>query len=168
MTRHQEAATGVERADLFEHTDVQPNGVLVFFGGLFGSLVVIMLLTWGVWGVFIRMRAKAERFPAPSASQIPPEPRIQVDPPLDLWNLRAHEDATLGSYGWVDRQAGTVRVPISRAMALLAERGLPVRKGSEPVPTVPDTGPESGGPQTGQPMPRFHPAQPSVQGEGPR
>jgi len=81
---------------------------------------------------------------------------------LDIWRLRANEDAVLNSYGWADRRAGTVRVPIDRAMDLLVERGLPVASGSAPSLGAPDTGPESGGPQTGQPMPRFHPAQPSA------
>ena len=30
----------------------------------------------------------------------------------------------LHSYGWVDQQAGIVRIPIDRAMTLLTERGL--------------------------------------------
>jgi hypothetical protein len=33
----------------------------------------------------------------------------------------------LNSYGWVDQQAGIARIPIDRAMALLAQRGLPTR-----------------------------------------
>lgn len=31
----------------------------------------------------------------------------------------------LESYGWIDRPAGIVRIPIDRAMQLLVERGLP-------------------------------------------
>ena len=37
------------------------------------------------------------------------------------------EEKTLYSYGWVDEKAGTVRIPIERAMDLLVQRGLPVR-----------------------------------------
>lgn len=54
--------------------------------------------------------------------QLPPEPRLQTEPRKDLARLRAEEDALLGGYAWVDRQAGTVRIPIVRAMELLAER----------------------------------------------
>jgi hypothetical protein len=39
--------------------------------------------------------------------------------------------AILHSYGWVDEQAGLVRIPITRAMELLTERGLPVRPPQE-------------------------------------
>jgi hypothetical protein len=33
----------------------------------------------------------------------------------------------LYSYGWVDEKAGTVHIPIDRAMDLIVQRGLPVR-----------------------------------------
>lgn len=57
----------------------------------------------------------------------PPEPRLQTAPLEDLLALRAAEDATLHSYGWADREAGVARIPIARAIELLAERGLPAR-----------------------------------------
>jgi len=56
-----------------------------------------------------------------------PEPRLQIAPQLDLAAMRTREEAELHSYGWVDRQAGVVRLPIDRAMELMAQRGLPVR-----------------------------------------
>jgi hypothetical protein len=54
----------------------------------------------------------------------PPAPRLQVNPALDIHEHRKAEQAVLASYGWVDKGAGTVRIPIARAMALLAERGI--------------------------------------------
>ena len=44
------------------------------------------------------------------------------------------EEQTLHSYGWVDQQAGVVRIPIDRAMELLAQRGLPTRPQAGVVP----------------------------------
>jgi DNA-binding GntR family transcriptional regulator len=41
--------------------------------------------------------------------------------------MLAAETAILHSYGWVDRDAGIVRIPIERAIEILAERGLPTR-----------------------------------------
>jgi hypothetical protein len=41
--------------------------------------------------------------------------------------MRAEEDQILGSYGWIDRERGIVRVPIDRAITLLAQKGLPTR-----------------------------------------
>jgi hypothetical protein len=42
--------------------------------------------------------------------------------------MRAAEDAALDSYGWVDKDAGIVRIPVDRAMEILAKKGLPSRK----------------------------------------
>jgi hypothetical protein len=63
-----------------------------------------------------------------------PEPRLEVKPGASLTELRAAEDADLNSYGWVDRNTGTVRIPIDRAMQLLIDRGLPdVGAGQTPL-----------------------------------
>ena len=58
---------------------------------------------------------------------MPPEPRLQTNPRADLRDLRAHEDLVLGTYGWVDKPAGVVRIPIDEAMKITLQRGLPVR-----------------------------------------
>jgi hypothetical protein len=63
-----------------------------------------------------------------------PQPRLEVKPGASLAELRAAEDADLNSYGWIDRPAGTVRIPIDRAMQLLLDRGLPdVGAGQTPL-----------------------------------
>ena len=41
--------------------------------------------------------------------------------------LRPGEDAILNSYGWVDQKNGIARIPIDRAIDILAARGLPAR-----------------------------------------
>ncbi len=66
------------------------------------------------------MRSKLDR--------IFPEPRLQVSPEKDLTELEAHQSSRLHSYGWVDRKAGLVHIPIERAMDLLLQKGLPVRQ----------------------------------------
>ena len=43
--------------------------------------------------------------------------------PEELRALRTEEDRLLGEYGWVG--VGEVRIPIERAMTILAERGWP-------------------------------------------
>jgi hypothetical protein len=42
--------------------------------------------------------------------------------------LHAWEDRVLTTYAWVDRNAGTVRIPVDRAKDLALERGLPARR----------------------------------------
>lgn len=61
-------------------------------------------------------------------SQIPPGPRIEEHPAIALRQLHAQEDHTLSTYGWTDKKAGVVRIPIDRAMELQLERGFPTRK----------------------------------------
>ena len=58
----------------------------------------------------------------------PPPPNLQPEPQLDLAEFRLRQAKLLSSYGWIDREAGVVRIPIDRAMDLVAERGLPVHK----------------------------------------
>ncbi len=59
--------------------------------------------------------------------QIPPEPRLQVEPRAELEVFQAEQARWLSTYGWIDRDAGIVRLPIERAMELTVERGLPQR-----------------------------------------
>ena len=67
-----------------------------------------------------------------------PFPRLQVSPPLDLQAFRAREEAELNNYGWVNRTAGIVSIPIERAMDLVLKEGLPARtqtNGAQPGPS---------------------------------
>jgi hypothetical protein len=115
-----------------ERSDVSTRGVAVF--GL-GLLIVALLVHFGVyWLVAYYQRNLGTAAPAPpgAGSEEPaPVPRLQVSPPADLAEMRAAEAKTLESYGWVDRQRKIVRIPIERAMDLLAEKGLPARKSEQ-------------------------------------
>ena len=52
----------------------------------------------------------------------------------DLLDLRAKEDQLLNSYGIADKAAGTVRLPIARAMELVIAEG---KDGKPKYPTAP-------------------------------
>ena len=55
-----------------------------------------------------------------------PQPRLQMDDGnQDTADLHAREDLLLEHYTYVEAQPGTVRIPIERAMELIAQRGLP-------------------------------------------
>ena len=56
-----------------------------------------------------------------------PAPQLEIDERNQLDRIRIDEAQTLSTYDWIDQKAGTVRIPIDRAMDLLAQRGLPVR-----------------------------------------
>ena len=65
-----------------------------------------------------QLREMVQRFPTP---------RLQTDDGnLETAELHAREDLLLDNYSWVDRQSGKVRIPIARAMELIAQHGLPV------------------------------------------
>jgi hypothetical protein len=59
--------------------------------------------------------------------KLPPNPRLEIAPVQELQQIRDAEQKALDSYGWVDRKNGVVRIPVSRAIDLLAQRGLPSR-----------------------------------------
>ena len=95
--------------------------------------------------------AKAPRYPlaAGVARPLPPLPRLQTYPFDDVKGLRREEARLLDHYAWVDKNAGTVRVPVSRAIELLAEKGLPHRAAA-PAAT-PGSASQHGATQEGAP-----------------
>jgi hypothetical protein len=115
-----------------ETSDVNIFGILGFGAGLFMAAVVIH---FGIWLLFRYFDSReAVRVPvayplaATQGTRVPPEPRLQINPREDMRELRSKENELLGSYGWVDQRAGVVRIPISEAMKLTVQRGLPARQ----------------------------------------
>ena len=110
-----------------ETRDVSLRPVVLGVTALFASAALAALLMWGLLGHYEDREAR--RSPAPNplaltgAPALPPEPRLQTRPLDDLRTLRARDQSLLDGYGWVDRRAGVVRIPIDRAIDLLAERG---------------------------------------------
>jgi hypothetical protein len=62
-----------------------------------------------------------------TGAETQPAVPLLVGEPVVLQQFRAGEDVQLQTYGWVDRGAQTVRLPIERAKDLVIERGLPTR-----------------------------------------
>jgi hypothetical protein len=60
--------------------------------------------------------------------QFPPAPRLQEHPANELTELRSREEHVLSTYGWIDKKAGIVRIPIDQAIQLQLSRGFPLRK----------------------------------------
>lgn len=57
-----------------------------------------------------------------------PSPRLDMDDGnQSTADLHAREDLLLEHYSTVDGEPGTIRIPIERAMQLIAQRGLPVQ-----------------------------------------
>jgi hypothetical protein len=49
---------------------------------------------------------------------IPPPPRLQPNPAVDIESLREEKEALLSTWQWTDRTQTFARIPIERAMAL--------------------------------------------------
>jgi hypothetical protein len=91
------------------------------------GLVLLCIFAVAVLLGFFQYLQKSEGPLAGGARHLPPEPRLERTPILDLKAMRDAEDKVLGSYGWVDQPKGVVRIPIANAIDLLAQRGLPAR-----------------------------------------
>jgi hypothetical protein len=117
-----------------ELRDVTIRPIVGFCIGLFLLVVFSFWVTRVIFNYFAAREAKsASSTPnlVKERPQLPPEPRLQVLPVQDLQRIRAAEENVLHSYGWVNQQSGIVRIPIERAMQLIAERGLPSIPASE-------------------------------------
>jgi hypothetical protein len=148
--RH-EADDGKSESAAYETRDIKLRPLVVFTAGL----AVVGIVTYLVVFVMLRLfggqaaREDAQVAPssvsrpalAPGEERLPPEPRIQAAPAADMSALRREEDAILTTYGWVDRQAGVVRIPIDVAMQQVLAEGFPVRQ------------PDSAPPAAGTPAP---------------
>jgi hypothetical protein len=128
-TRADSASTG------HELSDVNPKRILWFGIGLALVIGTVVVVSYGLFNYFYRTETRRRPPPSPLSYGVepPPEPRLLTKPGADLAAMRAEEDQILGSYGWIDRERGVVRLPIDRAITLLAQKGLPMRAESADV-----------------------------------
>src|ERR1017187_2909510 len=139
----------------YEVEDVNVRGIAVFLAGLFGTVIIFFFFCYGMGKVINNLWAKqdgaatkwtiaAGTVPLGKGKDLASNPEIQQQqlqqitgnfpgPRLDVddgnqatADLHAREDLLLEHYSLVDGQPGTIRIPIERAMELIAQRGLPV------------------------------------------
>jgi len=119
-----------EHRSTYEKRDVRALPVYLY-GGILLLLVALsgLFVDW----LFQRLKhaADADQKPVPAAAlranvpQTPSPPAFSMYPARNLAEFRRAEDEFLRSYGWVDGQSATARIPLQRAMDLLVEHGLP-------------------------------------------
>jgi hypothetical protein len=129
----------------YERRDIGVAPVLYFLLGLVVAGLFVYFLVDGIYS-YLEKRSEAQQAPvSPLVTNAPadtrklsadykdylkqsfPSPQLEIDERGQLDKIRIDEEQTLSSYNWVDQKAGTVRIPIDRAMDLIAQRGLPVR-----------------------------------------
>jgi hypothetical protein len=80
-------------------------------------------------------------------------PPFSSTPVVDMVDMRAHEDAVLNNYGWVDQPKGVVHIPIAEAKKQALQSGIyktaAAQQPSNPT-TEPPT-PQPRNPTTAQP-----------------
>jgi len=135
----------------YEGSDVKVSGIVVFLTALAIFVAVTGLLCIGIGKVINSELEKADgpatKWNHPvdvktlgnmaSSPEIQakfgqlanrfPTPRLQTDDGYqEITDMHAREDLLLEHYSWADDRHTVVRIPIERAMDLIAERGLPV------------------------------------------
>jgi hypothetical protein len=96
-------------------------------GAVAGFGVLVVLAGVGAW-FLVRSWAEGGTGSEPPSRPVPAVgPVLQLSPPKDLATLRAREEKLLQSTEWIDRDKGLARIPVEKAMELLAKRANPPR-----------------------------------------
>jgi hypothetical protein len=145
----------------YESSDVKTGGIIVFLASMGVFVLVTAVLCYGI-GSMINAHMNREDGPTskwsktanirqlgnmPSAAamqdkvaqlmQTFPAPRLVTDNGNeDVADLHARENLLLNYYTWVDQSKGTVRIPIDRAMEIIAQQGLPVAPPAKTAPLM--------------------------------
>ncbi len=151
----------IDASQLYERTDVRVTGILVFMVAMAIFVAVTAFACYGIgkllnadmnredgpdnkWTKTVDIRQLGDMPSDPEMqnkmaqiTQNFPTPRLQLDDGnRDIADLHAREDILLDHYTWVDQPQGTVRIPIERAMEIIARAGLPVAPAAETQPPM--------------------------------
>lgn len=114
---------------LHETTDLDLKGVIGFTAVL---VIGVLVSCFAMKLLMDNFAAQSERFH--EATALPPRfaavaplngPRIQADPSVATRSLEKSTRTWLNSYGWINPKDQVAHIPIDRAMAILAAKGLP-------------------------------------------
>jgi hypothetical protein len=133
----------------YEHTDANSWIIAKFLVWLVVAAVIIHFGLALLFNLFVEQRVERadpryplaaqegeRRSPEQEVERIP-EPRLQRFPREDFMNFRLSEEGKLQRYGWVDKDAGTVHIPIHDAMRLMLERKMLDSRPQEPAAGTP-------------------------------
>lgn len=115
----------------WERRDIDIVQITGFGIGLMVAFLVAVAAMWGLFEYFkVRENKLSPQNPPAMMAQkpmLPPSPRLQAEPLVELKQMHDNEDMLLNSYGWVDQSKGTVHIPIDQAIDMVAQKGLPVK-----------------------------------------
>lgn len=110
-----------------EEDRVSVRGIFGFALGLVILGLVIQVVLGFVMGRYQGAEARTQAAIPPMLAE-PADfrgPHLQGNPAKERVEVQREQLDRLNSYGWVDQKAGIARIPVDRAIDLLAERGLP-------------------------------------------
>jgi hypothetical protein len=107
-----------------EQSEVSVRLIVVSLAFLAVATFLVLMMVIGIFRYFYSSYSTEDAIKR-SQPVIPPQPRIEVAPYEELQQLRAKENHVLNTYAYVDKETGVVRVPIDRAIDMLAAKGLP-------------------------------------------
>lgn len=106
-----------------EPTDVSAGSMVRWGIGLlvlmFGSMLA-MLVLYIAFGAPFRAKPVVTQ-----ENRLEPWPRLQSNPLKDIAEFEREQTELETGYAWVDPTQGRVRIPLDRAMDIVATRGLP-------------------------------------------
>lgn len=126
MSRNDLSANPAPQSRGYETRDVRVRAVLWLAVGIIVGALLVQGGLWLLGGHFESEATRGDPVPSPLEkvpSPIPP-PHLQSAPSRDLAEFSKSQQDLLRTYGWIDKQQGIVRIPVSRAMELVLERGL--------------------------------------------
>ena len=110
------------------------------FGFVIGLTVVCAIAFALMWGVAVLQKRRLVREDAPPpvlaearVKRVPQGPLLQSDPEKDLRDFRAREAAILSGWAWADAARTHARIPVERALEIVAARGFPPRTAPPPA-----------------------------------
>lgn len=111
----------------YEASDVPTPPVWRFLGYLVLITFAAIGLMYGMFQVMKSYNEARDAEPTVMEQQrtLPSGARLQVNEPWDLKQFKAKEEQILTSYGWEDKSVNAVRIPVARAMEIVAGKGLP-------------------------------------------
>ncbi len=123
-----------------EESDVNVRAILWFVVGFIVIMVLIYLAMAGLFVGLKSMEASKDAEPLTMVKlphpRVPPEPRLQVNPGLDMKILSAEYTKQMSTEGWIDEKRGVKRIPIDQAMKAVVAQGMPTRVEKSAAPVV--------------------------------
>jgi hypothetical protein len=115
----------------YEHTDASVWTITKFGIWLAISALIVHVGLGFMYSMLIEQATDLSepRYPLAAAREqpVPTVTPLQRDPATDIYRFRVQEEAELTQYGWANREAGQVRIPIDEAMRRVVAQGLPSR-----------------------------------------